>query len=133
MRSRSWLDGQRWRMRVAVGERIHSKARKWTYTWLMVTSAGDMVVGVDATNEEWRAMASSKPGGPLGGGGGVEVYAHDRHRPVVPHGCHVIFSDTALQFALDVDYNDEHRRTNPSCCASEAKARQEAKARKEAG
>lgn len=32
-----------------------------------------MLVGVDASNEEWRAMASSEPGGRLGGGGGVGV------------------------------------------------------------
>ena len=42
---------------------------RWTYTWPMVTSAGEMCVGVvDANKEERRAMSNGEPGGPLGGG-----------------------------------------------------------------
>lgn len=47
----------------------HVHGKKWTYTWPMVTSAGEMLVGVvDVSNGEWRAMTSGKPGG-----GDVEV------------------------------------------------------------
>ena len=61
MRSRSWLDGQRWGMRVSANTCM---ARRRTHTWPMVTSAGEMLVGVgEASNEEGRAMASGKPDG----------------------------------------------------------------------
>lgn len=44
----------------------------------MVTSAGEMFVGVvDANKDGWRAIASSGPGGALGVM--VVAYARDRH------------------------------------------------------
>lgn len=97
-----------------------------TYTWPMVTSVGAMLVGVvEASNEEWRTMENPVDSLVLSV---VTFSSHPRRhldpRPVVyPRECHVILNYicTADLF-FNVDHNDEHRRTYPSCHASAVKA-----------